>query len=227
MYKKTILMIIFIAVISISAYSQQYDNEKDFQIDWDDNVKDGVIITKYLGSKKEIRIPPSIQNNPVTKIGRSAFKDNRNITRVTIPDNVTNIGERAFEGCTKLTSIIIPNSVSNIGDCAFAGCISLTDVTIGNNVTSIGEFAFYNTKLTNITIPSSVTNIGYWAFLGCTNLTSVTFQGKITSDNLAYFAFGDDLIEGYIGDLRNKYLASDGGPGTYTRFANGEVWKKR
>jgi hypothetical protein len=27
--------------------------------------------------------------------------------------------------------------------------------------------------------------------------------------------------------LRVKYLASDGGPGTYTRFANGEVWRKR
>jgi hypothetical protein len=27
--------------------------------------------------------------------------------------------------------------------------------------------------------------------------------------------------------LRAKYLANDGGPGTYTRFANGDVWRKQ
>jgi hypothetical protein len=26
--------------------------------------------------------------------------------------------------------------------------------------------------------------------------------------------------------LRDKYLASGGGPGTYKRFANGQAWKK-
>jgi len=29
------------------------------------------------------------------------------------------------------------------------------------------------------------------------------------------------------GDLHTKYFASDGGPGTYKRFANGTTWKKQ
>jgi len=31
----------------------------------------------------------------------------------------------------------------------------------------------------------------------------------------------------YLGDLRQKYLAEDGGPGTYTRASGGEVWTKQ
>jgi len=67
-------------------FAQQYDSEKDFQIDWDDNVKDGVKIIKYLGTKNEVSIPSRIQNYPVTGIGEKAFSYNRNITKVTIPD---------------------------------------------------------------------------------------------------------------------------------------------
>jgi len=126
-----------------------YNSESDFQIDWDKNVKDGVIIAKYIGTKNEVNIPPSIQNNPVTGIGYNAFYKNNTITRVTIPNSVTYIGDYAFQKCT--------------------------------------------------------------------NLTSVTFQGKVNQ-----FARSP-----FIGDLENKYFASDGGPGTYKRFANGEVWKKQ
>jgi len=58
----------------------------------------------------------------------------------------------------------------------------------------------------------SVTVIERGAF-ECDRLTSVTFEGLITSGNFA----------GFPGDLRDKYLARDGGPGTYTRFAGGAV----
>ena len=122
-------MVLWIALIItaiIPAYAQQYDSEKDFQIDWDKNVKDGVIINKYIGTKKEVSIPPSIQNYTVTGIGYEAFKDNKNITKVTIPNGVISID--GFSGCTSLTSVTIPNSVTSID--GFSGCTSLTSVTI-------------------------------------------------------------------------------------------------
>ena len=149
--KKMVLWIALVVMAIIPVYAQQYDSEKDFEIDWDKNVKDGVIITKYVGAKKEVRIPPNIQNNPVTGIGKSAFGYKESITRVIIPDSVTSIG-------------------------------------------------------------------GY-AFSGCNSLTSVTFQSTISSDNIGW-----DL---FPGDLKENYLASDGGPGTYKRFAGGNVWKKQ
>ena len=129
--KKMVLWVALIITAIIPVYAQQYDSEKDFQIDWDPDAKDGVIITKYIGTKKEVRIPPSIQNNPVTGIGE-AFNANRNITRVIIPNSITSIGFVAFGGCTSLNNITIPNSVTNIGERAFINCTSLTNVTIPN-----------------------------------------------------------------------------------------------
>jgi hypothetical protein len=85
--------------------------------------------------------------------------------------------------------------------------------TIPNSVTSIGSYAFYDCRsLTSITIPNSVTSIAYAAFR-CTNLNSVTFQGIISSNNF--------YPNGFLGDLCDKYLAEDGGIGTYKRSGNG------
>jgi len=127
-------------------------------------------------------------------------------------------------GKTSIT-FAIPNSVTSIEQLAFSQCKSLTSITIPNSVTSIGWGAFDGcTSLTSVTIPDSVTSIGNRAFRFCARLTSVTFEGTIASEN---FEYGDSDSPIFPGDLRDKYLASDGGPGTYRRFANAETWRKQ
>jgi len=76
------------------------------------------------------------------------------------------------------------------------------------------------TSLKSIIIPDSVTGIWDWAFSGCTSLTSVTFEGTISN-------FGASYFPEFPGDLQDKYRASNGGPGIYTRFAGGETWRKQ
>jgi len=166
--------------------------------------------------------------NSVIYIGNNAFYSCTSLTSITISNSVTNIGRDAFEYCTSLTSITIPDSVTSIGNGAFSFCTSLISVTIPDSVTSIGEVAFYGcTSLTSITIPNSVTSIKYGAFASCTSLTSVKFEGTISSRNFDNNAFGISSERGYLGNLREVYLAKDGGPGTYKRFAGGGTWKKQ
>jgi len=104
-----------------------YDSEDDFDVEHE---KSGITITKYTGSKTEVRIPPVIQNLPVTDIGLTAFANLANLTGVIIPDNVTNIGHFAFYKCTGLKSVTIGNGVTGIGFKAFYNCISLVNITI-------------------------------------------------------------------------------------------------
>ena len=56
----------------------------------------------------------------VTAIGTKAFKDNKDITSVTIPDGIYTVGYKAFKGCTGLREINIGKDVNSIDYQAFA-----------------------------------------------------------------------------------------------------------
>ncbi len=60
------------------------------------------------------------QTYQVTSIAAYAFKDNQNITSLTIPAGVTSIGDNAFNGCINLLVINIGKDVQSIGNKAFA-----------------------------------------------------------------------------------------------------------
>ncbi|MDB4522830.1 leucine-rich repeat protein, partial [Akkermansiaceae bacterium] len=137
----------------------------------------------------ELVIPDTIEGNPVTSIGKSAFSQCKSLTSITIPDGVTSIGLQAFFHCDGLTSITIPNSVTSIGVQAFVICTNLTSITIPDGVTSIGASAFSQcTSLTSITIPESVTSIGAEAFNRCTSLTSITIPDSVISVGFGTFS---------------------------------------
>lgn len=167
---------------------------------------------------KTVTIPATITVDgfiyKVTAIAESAFKDNKTITKVTIPKNVTTIGKNAFNGCTKLktvtigssvttiganafkgckvlTKVAIPSKVTAIGSNAFNGCRKLETATVGSSVTTIGAGAFESCKaLTKITLPSKMTKIGANAFNGCTKLKTITIKSKkMTSKTISMNAF--------------------------------------
>ena len=148
-----------------------------------------------------LTIPASIEGNPVTSIGRAAFKGCRSLTSISIPDGVTSIGEFAFRFCTDLTSIEV--GAGNVNYTGVNGVLfnaektmlltypvgkTGANYTIPNSVTSIGESAYFNChRLTSITIPDSVTSIGDSAFRSCSSLTSITIPNGVTG--IRYGAF--------------------------------------
>ena len=142
----------------------------------------------------DLVIPAAYNGLPVTNIADSAFKGNKTLTSVIIPEGVKSIGNEALYGCTNVSSITIPESVTSIGWYAFWYCRNLVSVTIPNGVTEIPNSTFQGcTSLSNITIPESVTWIGNRAFYNCENLAEITLPNNITdidSDaflNTAYY----------------------------------------
>ncbi len=72
-----------------------------------------------------IRIPAMHKGLKVVAIDKNAFKDEKHIKEVILPDTITRIDTSAFNGCTSLQSIVIPKSVSTMGQYAFYNCPEL------------------------------------------------------------------------------------------------------
>lgn len=81
----------------------------------------------------DVVIPEEINGAKVTAIDSWAFKDNENITSVTIPGTVKTIGDSAFSGCDSLSQINIDYGVEEIGESAFNGAV-VTQVSIPDSV---------------------------------------------------------------------------------------------
>ena len=97
-------------------------------------------------------------------------------TAVTINSQTVNIGEDAFRYNKNIKSIVIPDNVEIIESYAFDSCTSLESVTLGKSLRFIYNGAFSDCKaLKSITIPDGIVGISTDAFENCTSLSTVTF----------------------------------------------------
>ena len=158
-----------------------------------------------------VTIEATYRGKPVTEIGESAFKGNRNVKEiilgenirtiaenafyncsvlesVTIPDGVTSIGDSAFQGCRELKKVNIPAGVASVPAYCFAYCRSLSEISLGENILSIGESAFNGAALTAVRIPDSVKTIGENAFTTAGELTEVVIgKGVVSIGKSAFY----------------------------------------
>ena len=160
------------------------------------------LVTYGNCSDTVIDIPSMYNDLPVTGILSKAFRDNRTITAITMPNSITQIGENAFSGCsllesinistglevipnscfssTALKTVIIPEGVKNINSSAFSNCQKLEYLTLPNTLVSIGSSSFSNCmKLGSVVIPSSVKTIDSSAFSSCSSLANVIIPSSV------------------------------------------------
>ncbi len=157
-------------------------------------------LVDYRGHDTALEIPAQM-----TQIGSDAFRNQHQLTSVTIPESVQWIGSNAF-AASGLTSITFPPSLKVIPHSCCASCKSLEAVTLPDGLQEIQAFAFAECpSLHSITIPESVRRIDLSAFKRC-SLQTITLFGIPfrTIGSVPAFALGgkqtSSISCGFYGD---------------------------
>lgn len=162
-----------------------------------------VTITKYNGNDEQVTIPSVFDGAPVRAIGESAFRENKTVKKVVIPDSVQYIGTYAFLNCSALEDVTVPSSVKSVGLTVLGGTKWLEshteefviigdgvlikinsksrDITVPSGVKYISNAFYYIGTVENITLPSSVWGIGELAFTVCIKLNTINIPASVTS----------------------------------------------
>lgn len=151
---------------------------------------DELMLTKYSGKETNIKIPDSVNNYKVTKIGPSAFMSS-DITSVEITDNVTELQDYAFYGCKSLSKVKLPSKLKTFGTNVFNLCTALTSIDLPASIKDLGIYTFTASGLKTIKIPESktLTKIDHYVFYQCQSLTDATIPATVT--NIEADAFRD------------------------------------
>ena len=162
-----------------------------------------ITITKYNGNDEQVTIPSAVDGAPVRAIGESAFRENKTVKKVVIPDGVQYIGTYAFLNCSALEDVSVPSSVKSVGLTVLGGTKWLEshteefviigdgvlikinsksrDITVPSGVKYISNAFYYIGTVENITLPSSVWGIGELAFTVCIKLNTINIPASVTS----------------------------------------------
>ena len=93
----------------------------------------------------DIIVPKEYEGKLVKGVGPSAFKNNKDITSITLHNDMYYIHNSAFENCTNLRQVNIDKDnpiFYYIGSYAFQNCANLYSFTIPSRVTTIYNHAF-------------------------------------------------------------------------------------
>ena len=112
------------------SYDEFYFDEKPY---W--------LISAYNGTDEDIVLPETKDGIKILGIAEEAFKDNKVIHSVTLPESYSYMGMSAFEN-SSVTSVNITDNMYSIPLWAFAGCQNLTDVKFNDHIMSIDYQAF-------------------------------------------------------------------------------------
>lgn len=186
-------------------YSKETDPHKYLKFELLED--DTYAVTGFTKKRvKELIIPSTHKNKPVTTIKENAFKTRKGIwginlslpiKKLVIEDGIKIIEKEAFYE-TGLEETILPDSIEYIGDAAFAK--NKTTINIPENISyigneaffstnlsgdifikniEIGSFAFAETKIKNVTFDDEVEKINDHLFRGCRELTQVTLPKNL------------------------------------------------
>lgn len=154
-----------------------------------------------------VEIPSTYMGKDITRIEAEAFKNQKGITNIVVPDSVKSIGLGAFKGCSGVTNITIPF----VGEQKDGGGNKLFGYIFGAE-----EFKDDNWILQNAYIPKDLktvtitggTTIGQHAFNTCSYIQKIYLPNTLTT--LDGQAFRDCRNITYIGKVEDETDSTNG-----------------
>lgn len=94
-------------------------------------VKEGrITINTYHGNDTVLMVPDEIDALPVTKIGKKAFMNSRQLRRICLPDTIKKLGDWAFAYCPLLEEVELPKRRLSMGTGVFLGDKQLSKIVL-------------------------------------------------------------------------------------------------
>ncbi|MCI9641884.1 MAG: leucine-rich repeat protein [Eubacterium sp.] len=193
--RKLISLIIVVTILFTIAVGMEFSAMAQICDDYEYVVlEDGTAeITKYNGNESDLTIPNMLNDYAVTHIGEKAFYQNKDISHLTISQNIAIIGNSAFAECSNLEYITFPEVMFEIGENAFQLCDSLLSLNLPKGLTKISAYSFDRCySLKSVVIPEGVISIEESAFSSGRTLKQVTLPSsleKIEDQAFSYCAF--------------------------------------
>lgn len=162
--------------------------QDDFEFIYDD-VAEEYQLLRYTGTDKQIVLPASHKGEPY-RVGKYAFHNYTELTKITVPDSVRSFAPYAFWNCGAEIVFDGTPSFTEIGEYAFYGYAG-KKFNLPASVTKIGGYAFAECgALKELYLPREVREIGATAFYNCSELEKVYYAGTIAE--WCKIAFGTD-----------------------------------
>lgn len=110
-----------------------------------------------------------------------AFKDRKQLHKITLPESLEEIETEAFRGCNNLEEMHIPGKTGRVGESAFRDCVHMKTLIVDNDCIKIGERAFENcATLEYVKLPDGLTELYGGVFNSCKSLKSIDLPSKLT-----------------------------------------------
>ncbi len=140
------------------------------------------ITTSYQSGFMDLSKP--IQSGEIiVEIGQNAFKDNKVLTELRLPDTIVKLNSSSLYNCVNLKSVtpLVPKSLVTFNDWCLRACAITNDLIIGENLESaysFGSYAFSECgNITRIIVKEGLKTIKAHTFSYLYGLRVLKFEG--------------------------------------------------
>ena len=133
-----------------------------------DLATDTYTVMSYAGNEKVVVVKSEFNDGmhgvlPVGAIGKGAFKNNLDVTKIILPNSVKTLGGSAFRGCTALTYVdasgVTVSTYDTGNDFIFTGCPALEVVIFGDSFDMSGNARVFDIDAEEGTVDNPILDI--------------------------------------------------------------------